>query len=260
MTTTENQPRISIERLDVVDSTSAYARRLIGFGGFGDRPRLIVAGEQTGGVGRFGRAWASPRGGLWMTLGWPVAGGTAAGVIDGLGLRVGLAVLRAIDGSVVKAPGHDSGVRIKWPNDILIGGRKVAGVLCEVIGAGAMTHVLVGVGVNGNFPAFELPESLRPSATTLLEVNSSPVDLERLLDDLVERLAGSLTGQGISGGEIAEIERRLHGLGETVTVTMPDRSTLVGTALGLTGDGRLRLRTADGECALPSGAELAAAG
>lgn len=256
MTTTENQPRVAIERLDVVDSTSAYARRLIGFGGFGDRPRLLIAGEQTGGVGRFGRAWASPRGGLWMTLGWPTPSDSVSEMIDGLGLRVGLALLRAIDDT--GEPGAEA--RIKWPNDILIGGRKVAGVLCEVIGAGATTHVLVGVGVNGNFPAAALPESLRSAATTLLDVKGAPVDLERLLGDLVGRLTGALTGRGIGEGEIAEIEGRMHGLGETASVTMPDRSTLVGRVLGLTCDGRLRLRTADGETVLPSGAELMVGG
>ena len=256
MTRPENPPRIEIERLDVVDSTSAYARRLVGSGGFDDGPRLFVADEQTGGVGRFGRAWASPPGGLWMTLGWPVTA-PASRALEGLGLRVGLALVRAIDDAIA-AHANGCDVRIKWPNDVLINGRKVAGVLCETITRGATTFVLVGVGVNGNFPVAALPESLRTSATTLLDVIGSRVDLDRLLGDLVGRLAGALTAHGIGGGEIAEIERRLHGVGEPAVVTMPDRTELSGTLLGLTSDGRLRLRTGTDEVVLPSGAELAA--
>lgn len=255
LTRTENLPPIAIERQDTVDSTSARARRLVDSGGFGDRPRLFVALEQTEGVGRFGRVWASPIGGLWMTLGWPVTV-TAAEVLDGLGLRIGLELLHAIDHTLA-GHGHDSDVRIKWPNDILIGGRKVAGVLCETIRIDATTHILVGVGINGNFPIDALPEELRTTATTLLDEIGGCVDLDRLLEDLVDRLACALTAHGITGGAIEEIERRLHGVGETASVTLPDRTTLTGTLLGLTRDGRLRLQTGDGEISLPSGAELA---
>ena len=252
---TENSPPIAIERLDIVDSTSAQARRLVESGGFGDRLRLFVALEQTEGVGRFGRAWASPIGGLWMTLGWPVTA-LAPEVLDGLGLRVGLAMLHAIDHALA-GHGHDSDVRIKWPNDILIHGRKVAGALCETIRMDATTYILVGVGINGNFEVDALPVELHTTATTLLDEIGACVNLDRLLDDLVDRLASTLTAHGITGGAIAEIERRLHGVGEAVSVSLPDRTTLTGTLLGLTQDGRLRLQTGDGEIALPSGAELA---
>ena len=96
MKRTENSQKINIEQLDVVDSTSVHARRLIDAGAFGKAPRLFVALEQTGGVGRFGRAWASPLGGVWLTLGWPVTE-LAPAVLDGLGLRIGLALLHAVD-------------------------------------------------------------------------------------------------------------------------------------------------------------------
>jgi BirA family biotin operon repressor/biotin-[acetyl-CoA-carboxylase] ligase len=255
MARTENSKAIDIERLDVVDSTSAHVRRLIGSGGFGDGPRLFVASEQTGGVGRFGRAWASPVGGLWVTLGWPFAASVPR-VLDGLGLRVGLALLHSIDHALA-AHGHDSDVRIKWPNDILIRGRKVAGVLCETMTAGATTHVLVGVGINGNFPVASLPQELHATATTLMDEVGSRVNLDRLLDDLVARLTEALTTHGITEHRIAAIERRMYGVGDAYTVTLPNLKQLTGTLLGLTTDGRLRLQTEDGEVVLPSGAELA---
>jgi len=256
---TENPPSIAVERLGAIDSTSKHARRLVESGGFGELARCFVAAEQTGGVGRFGRAWASPAGGVWMTLGWPVAPpASAPAVVDGLGLRVGLALARAID-DALSAHQCANESRIKWPNDILIGGRKIAGALCEVVTVDTTTCVLVGVGVNGNFPVVGLPGGLRTASTTLLDEIGERVDLDRLVDDLVARLAGALMGRGISSGALAEIQRRLHGVGERAAVTLPDRSVISGTLLGLAEDGRLRLRSDDGaQITLPSGAELAA--
>lgn len=256
MERTENHTSMLVERLDSVDSTSLHARRLIESGQFGDRPRVFVASEQTGGVGRYGRSWASPIGGLWMTIAWPTAP-VVPGILDGLGLRVGLALLHSID-HTLGAHGHDSDVRIKWPNDILIKGRKVAGVLCETIAHGATTHILVGAGVNGNFSVGSLPAELQQTATTLLDEVGSRMNLDRLLDDLIDRFVEALTTQGITEHRIAEIEERLFRVGEPAAVTLPDRSTITGTLLGLAADGRLRLRGPDGdEITLPSGAEMA---
>ncbi|MCB9838812.1 MAG: biotin--[acetyl-CoA-carboxylase] ligase [Phycisphaeraceae bacterium] len=256
MTTTENQNPVGVEWFDVVDSTSALARRLVGFGGFGDRPRLLGAGRQTGGVGRFRRAWASPLGGLWMTLGWPVSAGSAPGIVEGLGLRVGLAMHRAID-ETLSQHGAGDAARIKWPNDILVDGRKVAGALCEVIPRGEMVFILAGVGVNGNFPRSELPEQLQHTATTLLEIAGAPVDLDRLRNSLTDGLRGAMLTTGIDEAALTAIGRVLHGVGAPIVVTMPSTQRVEGRLLGLTGDGRLRLGAGAGEVVLPSGVELA---
>jgi len=254
VTRPENSPKIEIERLDTVDSTNLHARRLIDAGAFGNAPRLFVALEQTGGVGRFGREWASPLGGIWLTLGWPVIA-SAPSVLEGLGLRVGLALLHAIDHAIA-AHGHAGDVRIKWPNDIMIHGRKVAGVLCEAFTIGENSFILIGAGINGNFPVTALPDELHVSATTLMDEVGSRVNLDRLCDDLVARLAEALTTSGITKARISAIERRMYGVGEPISVTLPNGKTLTGTLLGLTTDGRLRFQTADGEVVLPSGAEM----
>ncbi len=255
----ENRPLPELEHLDEIDSTSHHARRLIEDGRFGSHPRVFLAGTQTGGVGRFGRAWASPAGGVWMTMAWPVVANTEK-VLDGLGLRVGLAMLRAIDHTLA-AHGHDSDVRIKWPNDIFIHRKKVAGALCETIPYGATTYILVGVGINGNFPVGDLPEELRTTATTMLDEVGSKVNLDRLINDLTKGLAQALTSHGINPAKLGVIERRLYGVGEPTTVTFPDQTTLTGSLVGLTGDGRLRMHVDDDgsqrEMTLPSGIELA---
>ena len=209
MIRTENSSPIAIERLDIVDSTSAQARRLVESGGFGDRPRLFVALEQTEGVGRFGRAWASPIGGLWMTLGWPVTA-LAAEVLDGLGLRIGLALLHAIDHTLA-GHGHDSDVRIKWPNDILIHGRKVAGALCETIRMDATTYILVGVGINGNFDVDALPVELHTTATTLLDEIGAPIgDAQYLARDRIDlhfiEAIGAHLEDPLAGAEVHPVD------------------------------------------------------
>ena len=89
-------------KLDTIDSTNRYARAEVESGRLSaDGATVFVAARQTGGVGRFGRAWASPLGGLWYTLAWPVVGD----VLDGLGLRVGVACVEFVRGLVAEAAG-----------------------------------------------------------------------------------------------------------------------------------------------------------
>lgn len=216
---------------------------------------MFIAQRQTGGVGRFGRSWASPEGGVWVTLVRPL-GPDAARVIDGLGLRVGLATARAIE-QTLTAHGHADPVQLKWPNDVLLRGRKLAGVLCEALQHDGMAYALVGVGVNGNYPAAALPPEVAASATTLLDAVGREVRLDRLVEDLRDRLCDALLEQGLPKKTREEIDRRLSGVGQPARVCLADGSTQKGTLLGLTDDGRPRLSTDSGEWTAPAGAELA---
>jgi biotin-(acetyl-CoA carboxylase) ligase len=106
-------PAVQVDVFDSLESTSLHARRLVEAEGAGLIARLVVAGTQTGGIGRFRRRWASPRGGLWCTLVWPLAPDGGA-VLDGLGVRIGVACLEAVDGAIERAggwPGHRSNGR-----------------------------------------------------------------------------------------------------------------------------------------------------
>lgn len=243
-----------IERLDEVDSTQKHARGAVAAGRCADRGRMFVARRQTGGVGRFGRAWASPEGGVWATLVWPL-GPEAARVIDGMGLRVGLATARAIE-KTLAAHGHADPVRLKWPNDVLLRGKKLAGVLCEVVQHGGMAYALVGVGVNGNYGADALPPQVAPLATTLRDAVGREVHLDRFIHDLRDRLCDALSEHGLPRKARVEIDERLDGVGKPVRVRLADGTTHEGTLLGLTEEGRPRLRTASGEWTAPAGAEL----
>ena len=124
------------------DSTNAEALRLLDAGV--TAPFLVLAEQQLQGRGRRGRTWVSPYGqNLYFSLAWRIDGG--ARHLDGLSLVVGLAVLRALQSVGLNKSG------LKWPNDVLVGGRKIGGILLELVGDPAdVCHVVMGVGINVN--------------------------------------------------------------------------------------------------------------
>ncbi|RMD62267.1 MAG: bifunctional biotin--[acetyl-CoA-carboxylase] synthetase/biotin operon repressor, partial [Planctomycetota bacterium] len=115
---------IPIQTYEELDSTSLEARRDVESGELGDQARLYVAKRQTRGLGRFRRSWASPAGGLWCTLAWPVNLEPRL-VLEGLGLRVGVAVVHTVEHTLA-AHGVGAPVQLKWPNDVMVKGRKIA--------------------------------------------------------------------------------------------------------------------------------------
>ncbi len=256
-------PPVHVEQFDTIDSTSLHARRMIEVGGGslpGDRPRLIVARRQTAGRGRVGRPWTSPEGGLWCTLIWPMPA-VSSGVVNGLGLRVGLACAMAVEHALAQtdtpaARVAASGVRLKWPNDVLIHGRKVLGVLTEVVRRERLAWIVIGVGINANFPRALLPPELHHSATTLHdELGGVAVDLTGLRADLVARLLEAVGTPGLTGETLGAARQRLFDVGQTV-VTLVEGTLVPGTLLGLSDDGRPVLQTLDGPYSPPFGGEL----
>lgn len=120
---------------------------------------VVLADAQTGGRGRAGRAWASPPGsGVWLTY---VARPRDPAALEVLALRVGIALAEAL------APLADAPIGVKWPNDLLVGGRKLAGILVEARWRdGRPEWAAVGVGVNVRPPVtYEGAAALQPAAT-----------------------------------------------------------------------------------------------
>ncbi len=235
------QGPIEVARAGETTSTSRDAREWVAAGTRAGA-RAFVAERQSGGVGRQGRPWSSPAGGLWVTLAWPLGADWAAAV-DGLGVRVGLACVGAVRESVEGA----APVGLKWPNDVVVGGRKVCGALVEVVQAeGGQRWALVGVGVNANFGRDALPADVRERATTLLEVRGAVVDLDALLGRVLARLAEALSGRGLCEATLAAARGALAGVGRRAAYTLPDGSRAEGTLLGIDDDGHALLRTEDG--------------
>jgi BirA family biotin operon repressor/biotin-[acetyl-CoA-carboxylase] ligase len=131
--------------VETVDSTNAEALRSIGQGAH--TPLLVLSERQTAGRGRRGRQWVSPFAeNLYYSLVLRIDGGMRQ--LEGLSLVVGLAVMNVL---------HEMGISragLKWPNDVLVDGRKIAGILLELIGDPAdICHVIIGIGVNVNMQA-----------------------------------------------------------------------------------------------------------
>jgi BirA family biotin operon repressor/biotin-[acetyl-CoA-carboxylase] ligase len=199
---------------------------------------VVVAGEQTAGRGRLGRTWLSPRGSLAVSI----VLRPALSHLPGLVMVASLATVCAIEAVTGLSP------RLKWPNDVLIGGKKICGILIESdLRGNAVDYAILGLGINVNLDPSALPP-FSPAPTSLSaelgrEV-SRPELLQRLLEE-VERLYLDLRA-----GEALHIPwgERLETLGREVTV-MGVGIQEKGTAEGVAADGSLLLRRADGTLA-----------
>jgi BirA family biotin operon repressor/biotin-[acetyl-CoA-carboxylase] ligase len=196
----------------------------------------VIAEEQTAGRGRDGRTWRSPYGGVWLAM--LLRPGSAE--IGALSIRAGLVVADVVD-DLFGRPA----ARLKWPNDVLLEGRKVGGVLCETRWQGDVPQWLaLGVGIN---VANELPAELALRAARLCEFLP---DLRRidLLDRLVPALASVAAGrQSLTEGECRAFAERDWLRGRAL------RLPAAGRADGLTPDGALLVSSGAGQVAVREG-------
>jgi BirA family transcriptional regulator, biotin operon repressor / biotin---[acetyl-CoA-carboxylase] ligase len=190
---------------------------------------VVVAAEQLEGRGSRGRAWHSPPGGLWLsTLFRP---SSVAG-LEVLSLRVGLAVAGALD-ELVPTP-----VRLKWPNDLMLNGRKLGGILGEARWQGELLGwVAVGVGLNVRN---RVRPELHANAISLLELVPE-ISVDQVLELVVPAICAlDLRQQRLSPAELEHFAARswLHG--------REIRQPLSGTVTGVDEDGALQVRTVEG--------------
>jgi len=200
----------------------------------GARSGAVLAAEaQTAGRGRRGRPWVSPVGGaLVFSLLWRFEQGAAW--LAGLSLAVGVALVR-----VLRA--HGAHAQLKWPNDVLVGGGKLAGILIELQGdASGPSAVVIGVGLNLALPAAARDAIDQPVAD-LAEACAAPPGRNALLAALLGELHTVLTAFARDG--FKPFAREWEGChahqGRRVTATLPDGSTLTGVARGVAEDGAL---------------------
>jgi BirA family biotin operon repressor/biotin-[acetyl-CoA-carboxylase] ligase len=234
---------------DVTDSTNTQARRLAGE--FPGERILVTADEQRAGRGRLGRAWHSPRGGAWLSLAWPMH--NAPGTYAAASLVAAVATLRAVREA---APWCADRLQVKWPNDLLLDGRKVAGILCEqFFGVGAASVLVVGVGLNVDVDVAELGSELRHPAATLRTVSDPAVTVEAVVDVLAKHLTDALVGfetEGLSEPMLAELRAHLAYAGSVQTFQLAGR-VVTGRVTGVDASGRLVLACEGGEVAFDSG-------
>lgn len=142
---------------------------------------VVVAEEQGGGRGRLGRAWHSPRGGLWVSVILrPAVPPARAPEVTFL---AAVACVRALQ----RYPGLEVG--IKWPNDLVWEGRKLGGILTEMSGEfDRVNHIVLGIGLNVNLSAADFPPALRSASTSVSAITGFPVSRRRLLQELLAEL------------------------------------------------------------------------
>jgi len=217
-------------RLGRVPSTQTVAKALVESGPA--EGTVVIAEAQTRGRGRGERMWHSPRGGLYMTA---VLGPTRNASI--IPLAAGVAVAESIRREV----GLEA--EVKWPNDVLVGGRKVGGILAESAWSGGdVRNILLGIGVNVND---RLPPAL-PGATSLSELGGV-VGIDRFTDSLLERLGRRIELLEERPGDLIEAWRSMSStLGRPVEVMSGSGDTVRGVALDVDGDGALLVETGQG--------------
>jgi len=224
-----------------IDSTNTYAVRLAREGA--PEGAVVIADEQTGGKGRLGRTWVSPPGvNLYLSLIMrpPVSTGEAPQV----NLLAAVAVADAIAEIGGLAP------TIKWPNDVLVEGKKVCGILAEMqTEAGALQSLVLGIGVNINAPLSAFPPELHDKASSLFLIGGRTIGRAAFTASLLthlEKWCVLWIEKGFLALRSAWERYAADLIGKPISVAAPE-GTIEGTVLGLDTDGALLLQSEEGK-------------
>ncbi len=239
-------PRVHV--VETIDSTNA--KLLADAAGDPDgHPHLslVVTRDQRAGRGRLDRTWTTPPGTALAVSVLLRVSAVPAAMRGWIPLIAGAAMTRAV---AAQLSGHD--VALKWPNDVLVDGRKISGILAEVLPSDPFA-VVVGAGVNTAMTDADLPITTATSFAAL----GREADEDRLLADFLTGLRDRIAALAVAGGRSdavhADIQELCATVGSDVRVSLPDGTTLVGRATGLDAEGRLLVRTADAETAVAAG-------
>lgn len=230
-----------------VDSTNAEAARMARAGLC--QPTWIMARRQTAARGRRGRVWLSPEGNLAATLVYRPAGDAVAAA-----QRSFVAALALAD-ALRLACGPAARLSLKWPNDVLLNGGKVAGILLESLGTrGAVDHLAIGIGVN--LAVAPLPDTVEPGAVLPVSVAGetamtvSPDDFLTLLAASFARREAQMVSYGFGPIRTAWLADAAR-LGQAITARTGTEA-IAGTFEGISHDGALILDTASGRRQIPA--------
>lgn len=205
-----------------------------------DRPVLLAADVQSAGRGRRGRRWHSPAGhGALFSLGLPLE--RAPRELSGLSIVVGVASVRAL-----RALGA-SEAALKWPNDLLLGGAKLGGILVETRARGAGSAAVIGIGLNHR-RARGLAARLKRAIAALEDVLQPLPSRNEVIGALARTVLAAVRAFDAAGLEPFRGDwDALHAYaGKALRVRLADGRVLAGVAAGLAADGALQLRTRSG--------------
>jgi len=204
-----------------------------------DDGTVLVAETQYAGRGRLKRSWFSAVGGIWMSIllrpTWP---------------RSHQILTLAFAAAAARAIGDVTGLSsvLKWPNDLMIGSRKVAGSLAEATYQGSrLDHLVIGLGVNVNIKTVRFPKTFRKASTSLSHEVGREVDRAQLTKKILEEMDSSYQRfeMGRTSELLDEARRLCSTLGREVRIATSERN-FVGHAVGLGDDGQLQVRLRNG--------------
>lgn len=235
--------------LEETESTNTYLRGLT-LRGAADG-QVVVARRQSAGRGRSGKSFLSPEGGIYLSmLHCPAAGFEPGAMTAG----AAVAVCRALERTCGVSPG------IKWVNDLVLGGRKICGILAETVAVEGETRVIIGVGLNVSTPAEAFGGELAAIAGSILSRTGVSADHAELAAAVIEELDGMLAALPERAAEKLEAYRsRCVTTGREVLVRRGDR-TETAFAESVDEDFSLVVRYADGRCEKVSFGEVSIRG
>lgn len=222
---------------ETLNSTNDYAKSLLKEGAC--HGTLVVADCQTGGKGRRGRVWETPKG-TNISMSLCLEPQLPAEKVSGLTLVAALAVARAIR----ETAGTEAG--IKWPNDLVLNGKKICGILTEMIFHEGRYGVVVGIGINVNNESF--PESIESIAGSLKSETGKAFSREALIA-IILRYFEEAYEIYVQTGNMVKLKETYENFlinKEKEVCVLDPKEPYRGTALGINEDGNLRVLCADG--------------
>ncbi|MDD3539101.1 MAG: biotin--[acetyl-CoA-carboxylase] ligase [Atribacterota bacterium] len=203
---------------------------------------IIIAEQQNGGKGRLGRKWFSPPGGLWFSLIlYPKLTPSYMPIIT---LMTAVVVAKIISPLIPNIK-----VQIKWPNDVLIDGKKVCGILTEMsVVAKNIGWVIVGIGINVNNNLFEFPEDIQSNSISLKAITGKEISRIKLVQHLCVEFENRYERYKKDGFLfiLEEWKKYNDTIGRIIEVDVGNR-VIVGEAIDINDKGALILRTEDGK-------------
>ncbi|WP_338478663.1 bifunctional biotin--[acetyl-CoA-carboxylase] ligase/biotin operon repressor BirA [Pseudomonas trivialis] len=221
----------AVQVFDSIDSTNAEALRLVSADV--QAPFIVLSEQQTAGRGRRDRKWVSPFAqNIYYSLVLRIEGGLRQ--LEGLSLVVGLAVMHALRESGVQ------GAALKWPNDVLVGKKKIAGILLELVGDPAdICHVVLGIGINVNM---QKATDVDQEWTSVQLQTGASIDRNHLVAQLSLQLNSYLERHRASGFSALQEEWELNHLWQGKAVSLiAGVNHIDGVVLGVDRQGALRL-------------------
>lgn len=258
------KPGNKIIRLAEVGSTNEYAKELISKG-IAVEGTVVVADVQTSGKGRLERLWESPKGGLWLSLILEPEEPIAGNKLGILPLMAGCAAAGAINCALADSGGQTcrdkpdnassasttKTARVKWPNDVMINGRKACGILSESLTHDGRRYVIIGIGININNRVQE-GYGFSPVSTSIMEEVGRATEIELVQRALLSEIDRLYTNMKTNSQRVLEEWRRLADTpGRRVCINTPS-GEVTGLARDIDENGALVVETEDGKTAAVS--------